>query len=349
MTSDGNGWPKCAASCRLRAAGNDERTASARTDQCAPAARFPYPHGPGVAARVGDCSRPSVTAWRATASGGSQHLARWTLCTWRKQQQRTHHTRPHQRRSSLHHPRRRRRQRIDVIGVWPTASLAPCKDATWRRRDRVPRSRRDLLPLGRKPMPSCAVSRPGKLAAAASSGIAPLPRRAAGIECAVGAHSCRSRGRSSGRPSWSRRSEFRGAYRFPASSLRAAYLCRRRSARSRVDPRRCRGAGRSGLTRSGGREERTALANEQRLSVELAPLVARPAQPTNASWSAPHPSAPAAPALAAIPAVRAAAVERPLPATVLPDRLPAGQVKQLKEEIYRELLDRIRTDFERGS
>ncbi len=98
------------------------------------------------------------------------------------------------------------------------------------------------------------------------------------------------------------------------------------------------------------REERTALANEQRLSVELAPPVARPAQPTNASWSAPHPSTPAAtPAPTAIPAVRAAAAERPLPAAAEPDRLPTGQVKQLKEEIYRELLDRIRTDFERGS
>jgi hypothetical protein len=98
------------------------------------------------------------------------------------------------------------------------------------------------------------------------------------------------------------------------------------------------------------REEKSALENEHRLHRELAPPALRPAQPPNApAASGPLPSASVAPAAASVPVVRAAAIERPLPAAALPDRLPAGQVKQLKEEIYRELLDRIRTDFERGS
>jgi hypothetical protein len=111
-------------------------------------------------------------------------------------------------------------------------------------------------------------------------------------------------------------------------------------------------------TAAAAREERTALANEQRLRVELAPTALRsspalsvPAAPSHAAQApvATTPAAPAAPAQAVTPAVRAAAVERSLPAAPPSDRLPPGHVKQLKDEIYRELLDRIRTDFERGS
>lgn len=85
------------------------------------------------------------------------------------------------------------------------------------------------------------------------------------------------------------------------------------------------------------REERTALANEHRLLVE--------------NVQAPrHIQPPAAPVAAPVLSpVRAATVDRPRPSEPGVANRNTSQEAQLKEELVRDLLDRLRTDFERGS
>jgi hypothetical protein len=71
------------------------------------------------------------------------------------------------------------------------------------------------------------------------------------------------------------------------------------------------------------REERTALANEHRLLVDAA---------------------------RAAPPVRTAAADRPRPGDPAPGPPPERPLSaRQKDELYRELLDRVRTEFERGS
>ena len=49
--------------------------------------------------------------------------------------------------------------------------------------------------------------------------------------------------------------------------------------------------------------------------------------------------------------VRAAREERPLPAPSLPtaDVMSERQLAQLKDQVHRDLMQRLRTEFERGS
>lgn len=113
-------------------------------------------------------------------------------------------------------------------------------------------------------------------------------------------------------------------------------------------------------------EEREALSNERLVLsstrdlaqiVRLADQLSNYAAPVqrhspSASPQAGRFVAPAAAAARPAPAApRAALSERDLGPSIepaAPSALTAGQVRQLKEEIYRDLLSRVRTEFERG-
>jgi hypothetical protein len=99
-------------------------------------------------------------------------------------------------------------------------------------------------------------------------------------------------------------------------------------------------------------EEHAASSHEHRLLHELstpksAPPIRAIAEPTVLAV-APRP---AALGVSMTPPVRAALEERPLPAPSQPtaDVMSGRQLAQLKDQVYRDLLQRLRTEFERGS
>jgi hypothetical protein len=108
----------------------------------------------------------------------------------------------------------------------------------------------------------------------------------------------------------------------------------------------------------GGAPDRASLAREELAALENERRVLRLAsgRPAVTAGLATLPQAPAPPALRSTPVARAAAADRsvaPAPAeggaTSPAPELTAQQLAALKDAIYRDLMDRIRTDFERGA
>lgn len=95
--------------------------------------------------------------------------------------------------------------------------------------------------------------------------------------------------------------------------------------------------------------ESTALANERRI---LNRLSGSPAPGQTGMFSTPGSfSAPRAPA-AKPPAVQTAATDRAVAGDTVThdpmDSFPSAQLQQIKDAVYRDLMERLRTEFERG-
>jgi hypothetical protein len=87
-------------------------------------------------------------------------------------------------------------------------------------------------------------------------------------------------------------------------------------------------------------EERAALTHEHSILHELAAPAAVRAAP--AAIVPPPAAAPPGP-------LRTAREDRPVPSPPAAEALSARQMAQIKDQVYRDLLQRLRTDFERGS
>jgi hypothetical protein len=99
-------------------------------------------------------------------------------------------------------------------------------------------------------------------------------------------------------------------------------------------------------------EEHAALSHERRLLHELStPRSTPPVRSVPESTVLSAAPRPATPSLSITSAVRTALTERPLPVPSEPmaDVMSGRQLAQLKDQVYRDLLQRLRTEFERGS
>jgi Domain of unknown function (DUF4157) len=99
-------------------------------------------------------------------------------------------------------------------------------------------------------------------------------------------------------------------------------------------------------------EEHAALSHEHRLLHEVSTPKSTPPVRSVAESTVPAvASRPVAPSVSMTSPVRAAMEERPLPVPSQPtaDVMSERQLTQLKDQVYRDLLRRLRTEFERGS
>ena len=112
----------------------------------------------------------------------------------------------------------------------------------------------------------------------------------------------------------------------------------------------------TGSDRFAGSSDRAALAREELAALENEKRVLQDvtSKPAEAAKFAPVPREAASHAARNTPAPRAAAVDRPTAPAAEgglsgPPELSPQQLGALKEAIYRDLMDRIRTEFERGA